>query len=489
MLFSSITFLYFFLPVVGILYAMITKCLTGVQYAEKTKKIAWQNLCMLAASLFFYAWGEPGYLFLMLLQLLLVYLFTALMVRFRGRNGEKLCFMLAIVCPLAALGYYKYSGFLYEQLFTGLLGVKGSFSFLQDITLPIGISFYTFQMLSYVIDVHRKRVEPQKNIMYFACYVTFFPQLIAGPIVRYADIEEELGHRQWSVENIAEGLQRFIIGLCKKVLLANNLGEFVQEATALSDRGMLVSWCYGAAVFLQIYFDFSGYSDMAIGLGRIFGFHFPENFRYPIISENIAQFWRRWHITLGSWFRDYVYIPMGGNRVSKGKWVINIFIVWLLTGLWHGAGWNFIVWGLIFGVLLVLEKYAAVWWQGKESSSFILKVIQHGYVVLVIIISFLIFHAPDMEGAWEDIVSLWTPWNIGGDREARYILKNRIVLLLIAIVGATPIPKMCWSWIGRSRAIQQVATAMEIVLLILGLLLCTAYLIDGSFNPFLYFRF
>jgi alginate O-acetyltransferase complex protein AlgI len=419
-------------------------------------------------SVLFYAWGEPVYVVLMLAQILTSYVLTWLMDIFMNTYNNKIAgrifYILSVILPFGALFYYKFSP-----------------------VLPIGISFYTFQITSYNIDVYYGRVKRQRNFITYAAYVTLFPQLVAGPIVRYADIEKTIveGLDKDKVrENFSRGITRFAIGLGKKVLIANVIGEFVSEAAALDQRTIVLSWAYAVAVSLQIYFDFSGYSDMAIGLGAMLGFEFPENFRYPFIAKSISEFWRRWHITLGAWFRDYVYIPLGGNRVSFIRWIFNIFVVWFFTGMWHGAGWNFIVWGLYFAVFLVMEKLVPI--RGKGVVKVILG---HIYVVLAIMISFLIFNADSMSGALNDIMSLVRESGVidsDGIRECSFVLRNRIGILLIGIIGATPIPALLWSRAALKIRGVKLVTGLYVVVLIV---LCTAYLIDGSFNPFLYFRF
>jgi alginate O-acetyltransferase complex protein AlgI len=419
-------------------------------------------------SVLFYAWGEPVYVVLMLAQILTSYVLTWLMDIFMNTYNNKIAgrifYILSVILPFGALFYYKFSP-----------------------VLPIGISFYTFQITSYNIDVYYGRVKRQRNFITYAAYVTLFPQLVAGPIVRYADIEKTLveGLDKDKVrENFSRGITRFAIGLGKKVLIANVIGEFVSEAAALDQRTIVLSWAYAVAVSLQIYFDFSGYSDMAIGLGAMLGFEFPENFRYPFIAKSISEFWRRWHITLGAWFRDYVYIPLGGNRVSFARWIFNIFVVWFFTGMWHGAGWNFIAWGLYFAVFLVMEKLVPI--RGKGAVKVILGPI---YVVLAIMISFLIFNADSMSGALNDIMSLVRESGVidsDGIRECSFVLRNRIGILLIGIIGATPIPALLWSRAALKIRGVKLVTGLYVVVLIV---LCTAYLIDGSFNPFLYFRF
>lgn len=459
MLFSSITFLYFFLPAVFILYGI----------ASYKQDMTWKNLVLCVMSCLFYAWGEPVYLFLMLAQIVIVYGLTYFMEKKRESAAGRVLFIMSVLIPFASLFYFKYTGF--------------------SKTLPIGISFYTFQLTSYCIDVRRGSVKLQKNLLSLMTYVTLFPQLIAGPIVRYSDIDRELAERKTTRQDLAEGIVRFTIGLGKKVLIANILGEFVAEVMAPEVRGLGLSWGYALAVSLQIYFDFSGYSDMAIGLGRMFGFHFPENFNYPFISGSITEFWRRWHMTLGGWFRDYVYIPMGGNRVKKTRWFFNLLTVWFLTGMWHGAGWNFIIWGLFFGVLLIVEKGAGKRTEGKRK--LLGRAVGHAYVVLAIIISFLIFHAENMGMAFRDIKALLPGNTLDGTQleNAAYMLRNRLGILCIAIVGSTPLPAMIWKRIFgqiHNEAIEEIIKAIGVIVV---LLLSTAYLVDGSFNPFLYFRF
>lgn len=468
MLFSSITFLYFFLPIVLLLYGAVS------HRGGMTSK----NLVLCAASCFFYAWGEPAYVFLMLAQILLVYVLTAF-------TEKKSLFFLSVFVPFASLFYFKYLGFVMKDLLPMLPWKAQWLSYADNITLPIGISFYTFQLTSYCIDVWRGRVKRQKSLLSLATYVTLFPQLIAGPIVRYSDIEKELSKRSAAGEDVSEGIVRFAVGLGKKVLIANVLGEFVAEVMALPSRSLLLSWGYAAAVALQLYYDFSGYSDMAIGLGRMFGFHFPENFNYPFISGSLTEFWRRWHMTLGAWFRDYVYIPMGGNRVSTLRWCFNLLTVWFLTGLWHGAGWTFICWGLFFGVMLALEKIIGKHLPGKM----LWRVLRHIYVIIAVIVSFLIFHGENMAAALSDIRSLLPGASSANGELSSYLLRNRLGILVLSVLGATPLPAFWWKrFFARlhKETVEEAAKALGVLAL---LLISTAYLIDGSFNPFLYFRF
>ena len=356
--------------------------------------------------------------------------------------------------------------------------------------MPIGISFYTFQLVSYCIDVHYGRAARQKKLVNLIAYVTLFPQLIAGPIVRYTQIEQELADRYISEEDFAQGSIRFVIGLAKKVLLANVLGEFTQEIAGMTGESVILAWLYAATAAMQIYYDFSGYSDMAIGLGRMFGFHFPENFRYPFIAESATVFWRRWHITLGSWFRDYVYIPLGGNRAGKARWLLNIMIVWFLTGLWHGAGWNYIIWGAGFGILLILEKSIHITVPDTPVSQTIWKIVKHMYMLIVIAVSFLIFKTEDMHILQQNLISLIHSSSVTVNTELhRYVIRNRAVLLIVSVIGTTPLPKMLWNCYVQRAKKMILADITSIIGVVLLLLLCTAYLIDGSFNPFLYFRF
>lgn len=466
MLFSSIPFLYYFLPCVMILYFVSIKRM--------------RNTILLLASLFFYGWGEPKYLVFMLVSIIQGYLFGILIEKYHGTRRAKIFLAVSVMFSLLLLGYCKYADFFIMNfnLATGL-----SIPLLK-IALPIGISFYTFQVLSYVVDVYRKDVSAQKNFINLAAYIAMFPQLIAGPIVRYSDIEEQLRERRHSIENIALGIRRFIIGLSKKILIANVLGELVAVFKASNEQSVLFVWLYATAYMLHIYFDFSGYSDMAIGLGRIFGFHFPENFRYPYISSSITEFWRRWHISLGSWFRDYLYIPLGGNRAGRIKWLRNIFIVWMATGLWHGAAWNFVLWGVIFAVLLMAEK---LWLLPLLEKS---KVFSHIYVLFFVIISFVIFDASSLSEAFSCIMAMFGVKGLPFQTfEAVYYLKSYAVIFILAMFGATPLLSQIASSVSKIKYGKFILSIAEPVVLTILLAVCTAFLIDGSFNPFLYFRF
>ena len=465
MLFSSIPFLYYFLPLVLAVYF-----LTPARF---------RNAVLLLASLIFYAWGEPKYVLLMLASILSGYGFGLLQERYRGQKGAKLVCGLSVAVSLSFLLYFKYADFFLENFnaATGL-GVP-----LLRIALPIGISFYTFQIISYTVDVYRG--EPaQKNLIHLAAYVAMFPQLIAGPIVRYSDIAQQLEHRSHSTALAAEGVRRFLIGLGKKILIANQLGELCSVFRASDEKSVLFYWLYAVAFALHIYFDFSGYSDMAIGLGKVFGFHFLENFSYPYISASITEFWRRWHISLGTWFRDYVYIPLGGNRVGRARQLLNILVVWMLTGFWHGAAWNFVVWGLMFAVLLIMEKL----WLLKPLSK--CRPLAHLYVVFFVVISFVIFNAENMGQALSDIGGLF---GAGGiplvSAEAVYCLRSFALVLILAVLGAPPLLRNGLVRLSQYPTAGKVLNALEPFTLFVLLLVMTGYLVDGSFNPFLYFRF
>lgn len=466
MLFSSIPFLYYFLPCVLILYFVVPKCL--------------KNTVLLLSSLVFYAWGEPKYVLLMAVSITLGYVFGLLIEIWRGTKLSKLFLILSIVTSLGLLGYFKYADFFIAN-FNAATGLSVP---LLKIALPIGISFYTFQILSYTVDVYRGEVKAQRNYISLAAYVALFPQLIAGPIVRYSDIAAQLESRTHSFSNVALGTRRFILGLAKKVLIANALGELCDIFKESNDKSVLFFWLYAIAFTLHIYFDFSGYSDMAIGLGKIFGFDFLENFDYPYISGSITEFWRRWHMSLGSWFRDYVYIPLGGNRVSKARWFLNIFIVWMLTGFWHGAAWNFIVWGLFFAILLIIEK---LWLLKPLKKS---KVLSHIYVMFFVIISFVIFNAADMKEVFSYIGGMFGAGGIPFiSEEWLYYLRSYGVVLIVAIIGATPLVKKLVLSVKKKSTGEKIMNIAEPIMLVALLLVITAYLVDGSFNPFLYFRF
>ena len=467
MLFSSIPFLYYFLPLVLAVYFLVPRGL--------------KNAVLFASSLLFYAWGEPRFCLFMLLSILQGYVFGRLIEKnAENRKWSKIFLTASVLLSLGLLGYCKYADFFISSV----NAVTGLSLKLLRVALPIGISFYTFQILSYVVDVYRGDVPAQKSFLKLGTYIAMFPQLIAGPIVRYAEIAPQLDERETTFEDIAAGAGRFVIGLSKKVLLANVLYGLITAFQESKELSVLYYWLYAVSFTLQLYFDFSGYSDMAIGLGRIFGFRFSENFNYPYISASITEFWRRWHKSLGSWFRDYVYIPLGGNRVSNAKWLRNILVVWLLTGLWHGASWNFVLWGLGFAVLLVAEKLL---YKERLEKTHVLK---HVYVLLFVTLSFVLFNASSLKEAASQIGAMF---GAGGlplvSAESLYYAKSYAVTFLIAVIGATPLCKNVVSKLAESARGAQVLAILQPVWLVLLLAACTAFLVDGSFNPFLYFRF
>ena len=394
---------------------------------------------------------------------------------------KKIFLTTSVVISLGALIVFKYSDFMIAN-FNGIFGTKIA---LLNLALPIGISFYTFQVLSYIIDIYNGKVAAQRSLIKLATYVSLFPQLIAGPIVRYTDVEKELTKREHTFEKFSLGIRRFIVGLSKTVLIANSLGELCQIFLATDEKSIVFYWIYGIAFSLQIYFDFSAYSDMAIGLGKMLGFEFLENFNYPYISKSITEFWRRWHISLSQWFRDYVYIPLGGNRVGKVKLIRNIFVVWMLTGLWHGANWTFILWGLLFGVLLIIEKTFLL-----ELLEKIPKVFQHIYVLFIVMISFIIFNGNDIGQAFAQIGGLFgANGEVLMNSYTLYYLKSYFVILVLGLIGATPFLKNKISQLKEKAKIRKVINFLEPIVLICLLIFVTAYLVDNSYNPFLYFRF
>ena len=462
MVFSSVPFLYVFLPVVLLGYFLVPR--------------RFKNVVLLAASLFFYYYGERAYTSLLLISSLSDYLHSLYIEKHRGTQRAKAALISSIAVNLALLGFFKYADFLISTV-NGLLHTSIP---LLKVPLPIGISFFTFQTMSYTIDVYRGRVHAQKNLVTMGTFVCLFPQLVAGPIVRYSDIALELEQRSTTLDEVSAGARRFVVGLAKKVLVANAMGELCGLYRSAGEQTTLFALLYAAAFTIQIYYDFSGYSDMAIGLGLLFGFHFPENFNYPYLSRSVSEFWRRWHMTLGGWFRDYVYIPLGGNRVPRLLYIRNIFVVWALTGLWHGAAWNFVVWGLLFGVLLTAEKLFLDKWLQKCG-----RILPHVYVMAVVVLSFVLFNASSMQGALADIAAVLglTGAPFAGTLSL-YYLKSYAVLLAVSVVGCTPWPKKLALALPEG-----VRAVLEPVAMAVLLLLVTAYLVDGSFNPFLYFRF
>lgn len=468
MLFSSIVFLFTFLPAVMILYYLLP--------------VRFRNVILLLASLVFYAWGEPVYLFLMLLSILFNY-FSGLDIarNLQDKRAAKRSLVFNLIINLAVLGFFKYEGFVLDTL-NEILPVHISY---HALPLPIGISFYTFQILSYIIDVYRGNVKVQTNLPNFALYVTMFPQLIAGPIVQYADVDEQLASRKVSWTKFGEGSMYFIRGLAKKVLLANTSGMIFTEVSGLAKGNIAVmtAWLGAFAYMFQIYFDFSGYSDMAIGLGKMFGFEFNMNFNYPYVSKSITEFWRRWHISLSSWFRDYVYIPLGGNRVSKIKHIRNLLIVWFLTGLWHGAAWNFVAWGLYYGVILIIEKYLL-----SPVLDRLPDVVRHIYSIVLVVIGWVLFFSSSFGQAADYIRVMFGAGAHGfADRESMYLLTSNLILWLILIFGSTPLVHFRYEHMLRSKKWN--TTIINSVVYAALFIVCIAYLVTETYNPFLYFRF
>ena len=468
MLFSSIVFLFTFLPAVMLLYYLLP--------------VRFRNVILLLASLVFYAWGEPVYLFLMLLSILFNY-FSGLDIarNLQDKRAAKRSLVFNLIINLAVLGFFKYEGFVLDTL-NGILPVHISY---HALPLPIGISFYTFQILSYIIDVYRGNVKVQTNLPNFALYVTMFPQLIAGPIVQYADVDEQLASREISRTKFGEGSMYFIRGLAKKVLLANTSGMIFTEVSGLAKDNIAVmtAWLGAFAYMFQIYFDFSGYSDMAIGLGKMFGFEFNMNFNYPYVSRSITEFWRRWHISLSSWFRDYVYIPLGGNRVSKIKHIRNLLIVWFLTGLWHGAAWNFVAWGLYYGVILIIEKYLL-----SPVLDRLPDVVRHIYSIVLVVIGWVLFFSSSFGQAADYIRVMFGAGAHGfADRESMYLLTSNLILWLILIFGSTPLVHFRYEHMLRSKKWN--TTIINSVVYAALFIVCIAYLVTETYNPFLYFRF
>lgn len=466
MVFSSTIFLCVYLPLV----------LLGYYICPKKGR----NLFLLIASLVFYAWGEPKYVFLMIFSILVNYIFGRLMDKNRGRQKRmKLLLVLSVVIDLGLLSVFKYTDFI----ITNVNAIFGSSFDLLKIALPIGISFYTFQAMSYTIDVYRNDVRVQKNLIDFGMYITMFPQLIAGPIVRYADVQDQLAERSVTTADFSEGVMRFVVGLGKKVLLANQMGAVWSEIYALGgDVSALMAWTGAIAYTFQIYFDFSGYSDMAIGLGRMFGFKFPENFRYPYQSVSITDFWRRWHITLSTWFKEYLYIPLGGNRCGLARQALNLLIVWSLTGFWHGAGWNFVMWGLYYFVILFIEKLFLL-----KALDKLPKLFRHVYALLLIVIGWVIFASDDVGVLLPYLGSMFGANGAVGGMDV-YTLFTKAVLLIICCVASTELPKRLFlSATGamNEKAAFTIKSVMTIALLALSMIL----LIGDSYNPFLYFRF
>ena len=470
MLFSSITFLFIFLPLTLLLYYLVP--------------VRMKNYVMLAASLIFYAWGEPVYIILMILSIILNY-FCGQDIYEKRDNARamKMSLMFGVVMNLLILGFFKYYGLLMDTI-NAILPIDIPY---RVLALPIGISFYTFQAMSYLIDVYRKEVKPQENILYFALYISMFPQLIAGPIVRYIDIEEQLKERSINSTKFGEGAMHFIRGLAKKVVLANTFGSVYEQVAAMQmgSFSTLTAWVGAIAYAFQIYFDFGGYSDMAIGLGKMFGFEFLPNFNYPYIAKSITDFWRRWHISLSTWFREYVYIPLGGNRCTPSRHILNLLIVWMLTGLWHGAQWNFMFWGLYYGVILILEKYL---WGSKIEK--LPSAVQHIYAFVLVLFGWVFFFSPTLGYAGQYLKVMF---GIGAkgifDKQGFFMIFTNWLLIVIAVLASAPrgyklLKKITGCW--QSEEVRAIVTCAVYIAMFL---LCIAFLVTETYNPFLYFRF
>ncbi len=458
MVFSSVLFLLYFLPITIILYFLAPKRI--------------RNLILFVVSLFFYGWGEPIYILIMLFSTFFDYFNGIMLVKYDDNERvRKFYLVLSMVVNLGILGFFKYSDFLIGALNSSLeLDIP-----LLNLPLPIGISFYTFQTMSYTIDIYRRVAKHQKNIIDFGAYVVMFPQLIAGPVVRYNTISEELNDRKETYEGFSDGISRFVCGLSKKVLLANNIGMLWDYVVSLpqSELSVLLSWLGIIAYAFQIYFDFSGYSDMAIGLGKMLGFNFPENFNYPYISKSITEFWRRWHISMGTWFREYLYIPLGGNRVKVSRNVLNLIIVWFCTGLWHGAGYNFIVWGLYYGLILILEKFV----YGKLLNK-LPSIIRHIYTLVLVLIGWVFFAFDSLKGGVEYLKCMFGFKGEFINSGFTYNLLSYLPLIVVLVIASTPVIK-------KFKPNKYIAMALTVF----GFVISLAYIVNSSFNPFLYFRF
>lgn len=462
MVFSSLTFIILFLPLVLFTYWIAPK--------------KFKNMVLLIFSLIFYFCGEQKLTLLMMLSCVFNYSLALLIENAKKTRIKKCMLIIDIIFNLAMLCYFKYMDFFIESINWIF---KSSIPMLK-IALPIGISFYTFQTLSYVVDVYKEKFKAEKNLINFSLYVTFFPQLIAGPIVRYEDIIKEIKERKITIENFRIGVQKFCIGLSKKVLISNSIAEIIKIYSSTTQHTVALAWITAIAIPLQIYFDFSGYSDMAVGLGKMFGFNFSQNFDYPLFSKSATEFWRRWHITLGTWFRDYVYIPLGGNRVSKSRHILNILIVWSLTGLWHGASWNFVIWGLYYGMLLLLEKY--IYGKKLEKHPMLSRI----YLIFVTIIGFEIFNSETLVDVGKNLLELIGIGTVGfTSMISNYYIRSYFISLLVAILLATPLLKNIFIKVKDNVVFGIFKDVTCIALLILSI----AYLVDGSYNPFLYFRF
>lgn len=467
MVFSSIIFIFVFLPITVLVYFISPKSI--------------RNFIILISSLIFYGWGEPIYISIMIFSTIFDYINGIIIDKYRNNKAlTSGIFLNSIVINLGILFFFKYYGFLISNI-NGILGLNIE---VHTLPLPVGISFYTFQTMSYVIDVYLNKVKVQKNIISFGAYVTMFPQLVAGPIVKYSDVEKELNNRKETFEKFGEGVERFILGLGKKVLLANNIGFLwtTIKGTNIEELSVVTAWIGIIAFTFQIYFDFSGYSDMAIGLGKIFGFNFIENFNYPYISKSVTEFWRRWHMSLGGWFREYVYIPLGGNREGLKKQIRNLLIVWFLTGFWHGASWNFILWGVYFGIFIIIEKLFLGKYLNKHS------IFAHIYTMIIIIVGWVLFEFDNVIQGFKYIKTMFLlSSNVLVDSSTIYYLKTNGLLFIMLIILSTP---LVYNFINKAKKASKIKNILTISLIhIMILFLSISYLINETYNPFLYFRF
>ena len=466
MVFSSLIFMFVFLPVVLLVYYLLPK--------------KFRNLFLLIADLFFYGWGEPILVLLMVFSIIINYIAGIFIGKTDDQKRKKAILIVSVIIDLGLLAFFKYAGFFTENLkiILPFLNIK-----VLEIPLPIGISFYTFQIMSYTIDVYRGDTEVQKNLVSFGTYVSLFPQLIAGPIVRYRDVDAQLTERHENIDQFARGVRLFMLGLCKKILLANPMGLLWDTMRATEGRGALASWVGILAYSLQIYYDFSGYSDMARGLGNMLGFEFLKNFDYPYISRSITEFWRRWHISLGTWFREYVYIPLGGNRKGKGRQIVNILIVWMLTGFWHGASWNFLIWGLYFGIILIIEKLFLLKALDKMP-----RFVSHIYSIFLIVFGWVIFYYSDDVGGFKALVEFVSTLFSGGfiSDDAMHIAVSYLPMLIFGIIASTPVIRKIYYKLCVKVKHFEIAEAIAVVVL---LIICTASLVNNAYNPFIYFKF
>lgn len=499
MVFSSLTFLYYFLPIILIVYIFLPNTAVVPLPRGKNLVIPARNLLILLSGFFFYAWGEPFYVILMLFSTLIDYTAGRLMAKFDDSPAKRrACLIVSVCMNVGLLAVFKYSDFLIDTV-NGIFrtditnpvilanrAINDVYNFgLSEsrVALPIGISFYTFQSMSYTIDLYLRNIKVQKSFVSFSSYVTLFPQIVAGPIVRYEDVAAELDERTVNINKISEGICKFVKGLAKKVLLANNIGIIWTQIKAM-DYGEIsaaTAWIGILAFTFQIYFDFSGYSDMAVGLGKMLGFNFPKNFDHPYLSKSVSEFWRRWHITLGTWFREYVYIPLGGNRKGQGKTIRNLLIVWGLTGLWHGASWNFILWGLYFGVLIVIERLG--WGNVLKKLPAAVSMI---YTFLIVVFGWVLFDTNTLSDAWRFFKAMFGANGLG-DGTAAYFIASNIVIFLLCIFASTDLFGKFTEFFQKKKRKLYACVTPAVTAVVL--LLCTSYLVDATYNPFLYFRF